>query len=78
MKALLFPGQGSQRVGMGRDLAHQFAAARQVFEEADDALGFAISNICFEGPEDALTLTAHTQPAILANSIAVLRISRTS
>lgn len=58
---------------MGRDLARQFPAARQVFEEADDALGFAISNICFDGPEDALTLTAHTQPAILTNSIAVLR-----
>ena len=71
--ALLFPGQGSQRVGMGRDLALEFAIARQTFEEADDALGYAISTLCFEGPEDELTLTANTQPAILANSIAVLR-----
>lgn len=58
---------------MGRDLAHEFATARQVFEEADEALGFSISKICFEGPEDTLTLTEYTQPAILANSIAVLR-----
>lgn len=71
--ALLFPGQGSQRVGMGRDLAHEFAVARRVFEEADEALGFAISTICFDGPEDTLTLTEYTQPAILTNSIAVLR-----
>ncbi|HUH02175.1 MAG TPA: ACP S-malonyltransferase, partial [Kofleriaceae bacterium] len=71
--ALLFPGQGSQRVGMGRDLAHEFSTARQVFEEADEALGFSISTICFDGPEDTLTLTEYTQPAILTNSIAVLR-----
>jgi [acyl-carrier-protein] S-malonyltransferase len=71
--ALLFPGQGSQRVGMGRDLAHEFETARLAFEEADDALGYSISKICFEGPEDALTLTENTQPAILANSIAVFR-----
>ena len=56
--ALLFPGQGSQRVGMGRDLAQKFAVARQVFDEADAALGYPISKICFDGPEDALTLTA--------------------
>jgi [acyl-carrier-protein] S-malonyltransferase len=71
--ALLFPGQGSQRVGMGRDLAHEFAVARQTYEEADDVLGFALSRLCFEGPEDELTLTKHTQPAILTTSIAVLR-----
>ena len=71
--ALLFPGQGSQRVGMGRDLAHRYEAARRVYEEADDALGFAISRLCWEGPEDELTLTQHTQPAILTTSIAVLR-----
>ena len=72
--ALLFPGQGSQRVGMGRDLVQRFPVARQVFDEADAALGFAISAICFDGPEDVLTLTEHTQPAILTNSIAVLRV----
>jgi [acyl-carrier-protein] S-malonyltransferase len=71
--ALLFPGQGSQRVGMGRDLAHELAVARQTYEEADDVLGFALSRLCFEGPEDELTLTKHTQPAILTTSIAVLR-----
>jgi len=71
--ALLFPGQGSQRVGMGRDLAHDLAVARQTYEEADDVLGFALSKLCFEGPEDELTLTKHTQPAILTTSIAVLR-----
>lgn len=71
--ALLFPGQGSQRVGMGRDLAVEFHVARRTFEEADAALGFALSKLCWEGPEDQLTLTANTQPAILTNSIAVLR-----
>jgi [acyl-carrier-protein] S-malonyltransferase len=71
--ALLFPGQGSQRVGMGRDLAHELAVARQTYEEADDVLGFALSRLCFEGPEDDLTLTKHTQPAILTTSIAVFR-----
>jgi [acyl-carrier-protein] S-malonyltransferase len=71
--ALLFPGQGSQRVGMGRDLAHEFAVARQTYEEADDVLGFALSRLCFDGPEDELTLTRHTQPAILTTSVAVAR-----
>ena len=71
--ALLFPGQGSQRVGMGRDLAHELEAARRVFDEADEALGAPISRICFEGPEDELTRTENTQPAILTCSIAVLR-----
>src|SRR5256885_11276449 len=74
--ALLFPGQGSQRVGMGRDLAHELAVARQTYEEADDVLGFALSRLCFEGPEDELTLTKHTQPAILTTSIAVFRALR--
>lgn len=58
---------------MGRDLAHAFAVARQTYDEADDVLGFSLSKLCFEGPEDELTLTKHTQPAILATSIAVLR-----
>jgi [acyl-carrier-protein] S-malonyltransferase len=71
--ALLFPGQGSQRVGMGRDLALDFPVAKQTYEEADDAAGFALSKLCWEGPEDDLTLTKFTQPAILATSIAVFR-----
>ncbi len=68
--AFLFPGQGSQYVGMGRSLAENFPVARARFEEADDALGFAISRLCFEGPEDALRLTENQQPALLAVSIA--------
>ncbi|CAN5298649.1 ACP S-malonyltransferase [soil metagenome] len=72
--ALLFPGQGSQRVGMGRDLAIEYPTAKRTYEEADDVLGFALSRLCWEGPEDDLTLTKHTQPAILATSIAVFRV----
>jgi [acyl-carrier-protein] S-malonyltransferase len=71
--ALLFPGQGSQTVGMGRAFFDAVPAARQVFEEADDALGFALSKLIFEGPEDQLKLTEHTQPAILTMSVAALR-----
>lgn len=72
--AFLFPGQGSQAVGMGKALSEAWPAARQVFEEADDALGFAISRLCFEGPEDQLRLTENTQPALLTVSIAALRV----
>lgn len=71
--AFLFPGQGSQQVGMGRDLADNFPAARQVFEEADRALGFSLSELCFNGPAEQLQLTENTQPAILTVSIAALR-----
>ena len=71
--AFVFPGQGSQAPGMGKDLAEKFAAARQVFEEADDALGFAISRLCFDGPAEELQLTQNTQPAILTVSVAVFR-----
>jgi [acyl-carrier-protein] S-malonyltransferase len=72
--ALLFPGQGSQSVGMGRALYESYPSARAVFEEADDALGFSLSDIIFNGPEDTLKLTEHTQPAILTVSIAALRV----
>lgn len=75
--ALLFPGQGSQTVGMGKDLAGKYAVARQTFEEADEALGYKLSTICFEGPEDQLRLTEITQPAILTVSIAALRVLET-
>jgi [acyl-carrier-protein] S-malonyltransferase len=72
--AFLFPGQGSQAVGMGKVLADTWPAAREVFEEADDALGFAISKLCFEGPEEQLRLTENTQPALLTVSIAAFRV----
>ncbi|MGH9943638.1 MAG: ACP S-malonyltransferase, partial [Pyrinomonadaceae bacterium] len=71
--AYIFPGQGSQYAGMGRELAESFPAARRVFAEADEALGFAISELCFNGPGEQLQLTENTQPAILATSIAALR-----
>jgi [acyl-carrier-protein] S-malonyltransferase len=71
--AFLFPGQGSQQVGMGRALFETAPAARAIFEQADSALQFGLSKLCFEGPEDELRLTANTQPAILAASIAALR-----
>jgi len=70
--AFIFPGQGSQHPGMGRDLAERFPAARQVFEEADEALGFSLSQLCFEGTAEQLQLTENTQPAILTASAAAL------
>ena len=75
--ALIFPGQGSQVVGMGKEFAKKYPVARQTFEEADDALGYGLSQLCFEGPEDQLRLTKITQPAILTTSIAALRVLET-
>ncbi len=72
--AFLFPGQGSQAVGMGKELASLYSVARQTFQEADDALGFSISQLCFEGPVEQLKLTEITQPAILTMSTAVCRV----
>ncbi|NKN03454.1 ACP S-malonyltransferase [Rhizobium laguerreae] len=72
--AFTFPGQGSQAVGMGKDLAENFAEARAVFEEVDEALGEKLSDVMFNGPEDTLTLTANAQPALMAVSIAVVRV----
>src|ERR1700761_8492979 len=71
--AFLFPGQGSQAVGMGADLADAFGAAREVFQEVDDALGQKLSTLMREGPEDQLTLTENAQPALMAVSLAVMR-----
>ena len=72
--AFIFPGQGSQYPGMGKELAETFPIARQTFEEADDALGIKLSATCFSGSEEELKLTATTQPAILTTSVAVLRV----
>ena len=74
MRAFVFPGQGSQKVGMGVELAAASPAAREVFQEVDDALGQKLFRIMAEGPDDALTLTENAQPAIMAHSIAVLRV----
>jgi [acyl-carrier-protein] S-malonyltransferase len=74
--AFLFPGQGSQAVGMGHELASLYPVARQTFDEADAALGYKLSDVCFEGPEDRLRLTEVTQPAILTVSVAAFRVLR--
>ncbi|TRD12442.1 ACP S-malonyltransferase [Erythrobacter insulae] len=74
MRAFVFPGQGSQKVGMGSELASASSAAREVFEEVDEALGQKLSEIMRDGPEDQLTLTENAQPAIMANAIATLRV----
>ncbi len=72
--AFIFPGQGSQYVGMGKEFFDHFSVAKQIFEEADDTLHFSISALCFNGPEEALRLTENTQPAILTTSIAALKV----
>jgi [acyl-carrier-protein] S-malonyltransferase len=72
--AFIFPGQGSQAVGMGKELAEKFPIARRTFEEADEALGYKLSRVCFEGPEEQLRLTEITQPAILTVSVAAFRV----
>lgn len=74
MLVFLFPGQNSQAVGMGRELYENFEVARRTFEEADEALGFSVSRLCFEGPEDQLKLTEYQQPAICTVSVAALRV----
>lgn len=74
--AFIFPGQGSQYVGMGKELFENFSMAKEVFEEADDALGLSLSALCFNGPEEVLKLTENTQPAVLTTSIAALKVLR--
>ncbi|HKV39968.1 MAG TPA: ACP S-malonyltransferase, partial [Blastocatellia bacterium] len=72
--AYIFPGQGSQKVGMGKEFVEGDPAARAIFEEADEVLGIGLSSLCFEGPAEELALTAVTQPAVLTTSIAALRV----
>ncbi|MGI9627757.1 MAG: ACP S-malonyltransferase [Longimicrobiales bacterium] len=76
--ALIFPGQGSQHVGMGQDLAEAFPVARATFEEADDAVGFGLTSLMWEGPEEALTETQNAQPALFAHSLATYRVIQES
>jgi [acyl-carrier-protein] S-malonyltransferase len=75
--AFVFPGQGSQYVGMGKELVENFSVAKEVFQEANDALHLSLSTLCFQGPEETLKLTEHTQPAVLTTSIAALRVLQT-
>ena len=72
--AILFPGQGSQSVGMGKELAEKYPVAKKTFDEADAALGYKISQLCFEGPDSELKLTANAQPALLVTSMAAWRV----
>jgi [acyl-carrier-protein] S-malonyltransferase len=72
--AFIFPGQGSQSVGMGKDIYGKYPIAKKIFDKADEVLGYSISSLCFEGPEDKLKLTENTQPAILTTSIALLKL----
>ena len=72
--AFVFPGQGAQKVGMGREMAERFPEVREVFDKADRTLGFSLSNLCWEGPEEELRKTVNTQPAILTTSVACLRM----
>src|ERR1700721_1318833 len=72
--AFVFPGQGSQTVGMGTHLSEKYPVARQTFEEADEALGYKLSQLCFEGPDEKLRMTEVTQPAILSASVAAWRV----
>ena len=73
-RALIFPGQGSQRVGMGKEIYDAFGISRQVFEEVNDTLGQNLSRLMFEGPENELTLTENAQPALMTVSIAIVRV----
>jgi len=75
--AFIFPGQGAQYIGMGKEFYNNFRVAKEVFEEADDTLRFSISSLCFQGPEEELRLTENTQPAILTTSIAALKVLQT-
>ena len=73
--AYLFPGQGAQKVGMGKDLAENFPEAKAVFDEVDEALGQKLSTLMFEGPEEELNLTENTQPALMAHSMAIVKVA---
>ncbi|MDP7425316.1 MAG: acyltransferase domain-containing protein, partial [Rhodospirillales bacterium] len=77
-RAFVFPGQGSQAVGMGQELASAFPVAKQLFEEVDEALSQPLTKLMFEGPEENLTLTANAQPALMAVSLAIMRILETA